>query len=226
MYNITFNTSKIEQVSAKDEIEDIIAAVEVVNTATKSDDENLNTTAEGVEILSTATAFASGKEEVDSGACQSNPGKSQEEEEEEDSQLIIPSASSSSSDSSGGSGNTARSNSPNEEGYVKIVRSLCGEPMSESQFFSTEEEAKETEEEEAVVKSATGGETQIVGNDEVIAEQPAPQDKKSEDEPELLPPADEANANASARRAQKKNNRKKKKKGKKEVHRNEYLPYI
>mmetsp|Transcript_5734 Transcript_5734/g.12181 ORF Transcript_5734/g.12181 Transcript_5734/m.12181 type:complete len:631 (-) Transcript_5734:34-1926(-) len=217
-------TVEIEQVSAKDEIEDIIAtAVE------KSNDENLNTTVEGVEILSTATALASGKEEVnstnnDDDACQSNPRNTQEEEEEEeDSQLIVPSASS--SDSSGGSDDidSGRSNSPNEEGYVKIVRSPCGEPMSESQFLSTEEEAKETEE-EAVVKSATpGGETQIVGNDEAIGEAQPSQDKKSEDEPELLPPADEANANTSSndattevkQRAQKKNNRKKKRKGNK-----------
>ncbi len=183
-------TDEIEQASDKKTEE--TTAVEVVHaeiTRKSDDEEDPNTAKEAEEKTSTATttlALAS-EEEVDSkkkdddDEYETNTKSTQEEEEEEeeegdDSQLIVPAANSSSSDgSSGGSGGSsssdidstaARSNSPNDEDYVKIVRTACGEPMSESEFLSIsppimvtdeEEEAKEEEEEEEVttmVKSA------------------------------------------------------------------------
>ncbi len=61
-----------------------------------------------------------------------------EEDEEEDSQLIVPAASGAGSDSSGGDSNTntSRSESPSEDGYVKVARNTLGIPMSESEFLS------------------------------------------------------------------------------------------
>jgi hypothetical protein len=234
------DVEKPTEVSEKTE-ETAGVEIEVVHTATNINVEGPSTTE---ELESAPLATTSENEVVDSqhndDACQSNTENTQEaKEEEEDSQLIIPavsssSDSSSSSSSGGGDGgssdndgeNTTQSESSNEDGYVKIVRTPCGEPMSESELLhaataTATVEEKVEEKEGTLVKRA-------IEEESAEAEQQPCQDGKEEEEQEdelLLPSAsvDESTAevgvsisnvgtnNDGKQRAQKKNKKKKKK---------------
>ena len=153
--------------------EDKVEAEAIEAVANDADDEVVDT----VEKVGPSLSLAS-KEDDDDVACQPSIENSQEgdkddddkddEEEDEDPQLIVPSASN--SDDSGS--NTTRSSSPNDEGYVKIVRSPCGEAMSESEFLSSPlKEASEVQ--AAGLESSTEGEA-LVSFDEVMGQSSTP----------------------------------------------------
>jgi hypothetical protein len=145
-------TDEIQQQASYKKDEETTTIEEGVDRAF---DEGLNTVGAMTEEKEAQT-MTSNKDDTknDREAPQSRPETTQQEvgveEEGEDPQLIILAGSG--SDTSGSGEGASRSDTSNEEGYVKIVRSPQGVPMSESEFLSGDNETKEVEKE--VVKSA------------------------------------------------------------------------